>query len=81
MSAWLPPHPQPLANVDVEVWLHSSGKEAKFLENMGKQPLAHQLLQAYLEATLPKLAVLAEERSVVAVGPWVVISVGTGKAK
>jgi hypothetical protein len=77
----LPAHPQPLANVDVEVWLRSSGKEAKFLENLSKQPLAHQLLQAYLEATLPKLAVLAEERSVVAAGSWIVISVGSRKAK
>jgi hypothetical protein len=77
----LPPHPQPLANVDLEVWLHSSGKEAKFLENLSKQPLAHQLLQAYLEATLPKLAVLADDRSVVAAGPWVVISVGSRTPK
>jgi hypothetical protein len=77
----LPAHPQPLANVDVEVWLHSSGKEAKFLENLSKQPLAHQLVQAYLEATLPKLAALAEERSVVAAGSWVVISVGSRTAK
>jgi hypothetical protein len=77
----LPPHPQPLANVDIEVWLRSSGKEAKFLENMSNQPLAKQLLQAYLEATLPKLAVLAEDRSVVAAGPWIIISVGSAKAK
>jgi hypothetical protein len=77
----LPPHPQPLANVDLEVWLHSSGKEAKFLEDLSKKPLAKQLVQAYLEATLPKLAALAEERSVVAAGSWIVISVGSRKAK
>jgi hypothetical protein len=77
----IPPHPQPLANVDVEVWLHSSGKEAKFLENMSKQPLAQQLLKAYLEATLPKLAALAEEQAVTAAGPWVIISVGSKKVK
>jgi hypothetical protein len=77
----LPPHPQPLAEVDVEVWLRSSSKEAQFLENMSKQPLAHQLLQAYLVATLPRLAALADERSVVAAGPWVVISVASRKVK
>jgi hypothetical protein len=47
---------------------------------MSKQPLARQLVQRYLESTLPELAGLAEERSVDAVDSWVVIRIGAPKA-
>jgi len=43
--------------------------------------LARQLVQKYLESTLPRLAALAEERSVTAIGDWVVISVGSPAAQ
>jgi hypothetical protein len=77
----LPRHPKPLAVTHAEVWLHSTNKEAKFLETLSNQPLTQQLVQKYLESTLPRLAALAEEHSVAAVGSWVVISVGPRKPK
>ena len=77
----LPDVPGRVQDVRVEVWLRSTNKEARLLEGLSKRPLARQLVQKYLESSLPKLASLAEERSVVAVGSWVVISVGTPKAK
>ncbi len=77
----LPNNPKPLANAHAEVWLRTTSKEAKFLAKVSEQPLAHQLVQTYLESTLPRLAALAEEHTLVAIGPWIVISVGPGKAK
>jgi hypothetical protein len=43
-------------------------------------PLAKKLVQKYLEALLPELTALAENRSVDAVGEWLVISIGAPKA-
>jgi hypothetical protein len=77
----LPPNPKPLADAHLEVWLRSTGKEAKVLEQMSNKPLAKQLVRRYLESTLPRLAALAEEVSVVAIDSWVVISVGPRKTK
>jgi hypothetical protein len=58
------------------MWLRSTTKGAEALEKLTKQPLAKQLVQKYVEATLPELAALTEERSVTAIGPWIVISSG-----
>lgn len=65
-----------LEEVRLEVWLRSSDEEAKALADLSKQPLAKQLIQAYLVATLPELAALAEQRTIDAVGEWVVIRIG-----
>ena len=77
----LPKNPKPLADPHVEAWVHSTSKEAKFLESAGNQPLAQQLVQTYLKSTLPRLAALADEHSIAAVGEWIVISVGPRIAK
>jgi len=77
----LPENPNRLKNARLELWLHSSTKGAEAMAKLSKSPLAKQLIQRYLEATLPELAALAEERSVAAVGSWIVISIGPPKAK
>jgi hypothetical protein len=75
----LPENPGRLENTRLEIWLRATTKNAEALEKLSKQPLAKQLIQAYFQATLPELAALAEERSVTAVGPWVVICIGAPK--
>jgi hypothetical protein len=77
----LPENPAHLKDVRLEMWLHSTATEAQDLVKLSKQPLARQLVQRYVEATLPELAALAEERSLTSVGPWLVISIGAPKAK
>jgi hypothetical protein len=77
----LPENPGRLKDVRLELWLHSTAKEAQALVKLTKVPLAKKLVQKYLETTLPELAALAENRSVDAVGPWLVISIGAPKAK
>jgi hypothetical protein len=42
--------------------------------------LAKELVAKYLEAILPELAALSENRSVDSVGQWLVISIGAPKA-
>lgn len=64
------------ADVRMEAWLHTTGEEAKLLSDLSKQPLARQLVQKYLESTLPRLAALAEKRTVIGVNEWIVISIG-----
>jgi hypothetical protein len=76
----LPENPGRLKNVRLELWLRTTSKEAQDLAKLSQRPLAKALVQKYLEATLPELAALAEERSVNAVGPWLVISIGAAKA-
>jgi hypothetical protein len=76
----LPASPGKLKEVAMELWLHTTTKEAKDLAQMINRPLAKQLAQRYLESIMPELAALAEERSVDAVGSWLVISVGMPKA-
>jgi hypothetical protein len=76
----LPENPGRLENVRLELWLRTTSKEAQDLAKLSKQPLAKQLVQKYLESILPEIAALAEERTVTAVGPWLVISVGAAKA-
>ena len=75
----LPDLPSRTEDVRLEAWLHSTGEEAKLLAGLSKRPMARQLVQKYLESTLPRLAALAEERTVTAVEDWVVISVGPPK--
>jgi hypothetical protein len=75
----LPKHPKPPENTRMEIWLHSSNKGAEALAKISKSPLAKELLRAYMEATLPELAALTEDRSVAAVGPWIVITIGPPK--
>ena len=75
----IPEFPSNMKEVRLEAWLRSTTEEAKLLAEMSKRPLAKQLVQRYLETTLPELAALADERSVDAVDSWVVIRVGTSK--
>jgi hypothetical protein len=77
----LPENPGRLKDVRLELWLHSTAKEAQALVKLTKVPLAKKLVQKYLETVLPELAALAENRSVDSVGPWLVISIGAPKAK
>jgi hypothetical protein len=74
----LPEHPR-RPTTRLELWLHSSNKGADAAAKIAKSPLAHQLIDAYLEATLPELAALTDERSLVAVGSWIVITIGPPK--
>ena len=77
----LPENPARLKDVRVELWLHSNATEAKDLAKLSKEPLAKALVDKYVETTLPELAALAENKSVDAVGPWLVISIGAPKSK
>jgi hypothetical protein len=65
----------------MELWLHSTTSEARELAKLAKQPLAKALVNRYVETILPELAALTENRSVDAVGSWLVISFGAPKAK
>ncbi len=76
----LPKNPSQLEDVRLELWLRSTTAEAQALEKLTKRPLAKELVQKYLEATLPELAALSKERTVTAVGPWLVISIGAPEA-
>jgi len=75
----LPENPARLKDVRIELWLHSTATEAQDLVKLSKTPLAKSLIHKYLETVLPELAALAENRSLDAVGPWLVISVGAPK--
>jgi hypothetical protein len=77
----LPENPGHLKDVRLEMWLHSTAKEAQDLAKLSKQPLAKTLIHKYVETILPELAALTEDRSVDSVGPWLVISVGAPKGK
>jgi hypothetical protein len=77
----LPRNPGQLKDVRKELWLHSSAKEAQDLVKLSKNPLAKELIHRYVEATLPEMAALADNRSIDSVGPWLVISIGAPKAK
>jgi hypothetical protein len=76
----LPENPGRFEDTRLEVWLRATTRGAEALDKLTKQPLARQLVQKYLEATLPELAALAEERTVTAIGQWVVIGIGPPKA-
>jgi hypothetical protein len=76
----LPENPGGLKDVRLELWLHSTATEAQDLVKLSKQPLAKALIHKYVETILPELAALSENRSVDAVGPWLVISIGAPKA-
>ncbi len=76
----LPENPGRLKDVRMELWLQSTTTEAQALVKLTKLPLAKQLVAKYLEATLPNLAAMTDNRSVVSVGPWLVISIGAPKA-
>jgi hypothetical protein len=77
----LPENPARLKDVGLELWLHSTATEAQDLVKISKVPLAKALVDKYLETELPELAALGENRTLDAVGPWLVISVGGPKAK
>jgi hypothetical protein len=77
----LPENPGRLKDVRLELWLHSTATEAQDLVKLSKVPLAKNLVHKYLETVLPELAALAENRSLDAVGPWLVISIGAPKAQ
>jgi hypothetical protein len=77
----MPDNPGRLENTRLEVWLRATTKGGEALEKLSKQPLAKPLIQRYLEATLPELAAMTEERSVTFVNPWVVICIGKPKAE
>jgi hypothetical protein len=75
----LPENPKRSKNTRMELWLHSSDKGAEAAAKIAKSPLAHELIHAYIEATLPELAALTDDRSVAAVGSWIVITIGPPK--
>jgi hypothetical protein len=77
----LPENPGRLKDVRLELWLHSTTTEAQDLVKLSKQPLAKSLIHKYHETILPELSALAENRSLDAIGPWLVISIGAPKAK
>jgi hypothetical protein len=77
----LPENPGHLKDVRVELWLHSTAKEAEGLVKLSKNPLAKQLVQKYIETEFPELAALSENRSLDAVGEWLVLSIGAPKGK
>jgi hypothetical protein len=77
----LPENPAHLKDVRLELWLHSTATEAQDLVKLSKEPLAKALVQKYLETVFPELVALSENRSLDAVGPWLVISIGAPKAK
>lgn len=77
----LPANPKRPDNVRLELWLHTTTKDAKSLAKLANEPLAKQIVHGYLEATLPELAALTEERTVAAIGAWIVISIGPPKAE
>jgi hypothetical protein len=77
----LPDNPRRLENARLELWLRSTTEGARALEKLTRSPLAKQLIQRYLEVTLPELAALTDERSVTSVGQWLVISIGEPKAE
>jgi hypothetical protein len=77
----LPENPGGLKDVRLELWLHTTTKEAEDLAKLSKAPLARTLVRKYVETTLPELAGLAENRSLNAVGPWLVISIGAPTVK
>jgi hypothetical protein len=77
----LPENPAHLKDVRLEMWVHSTTKEAQDLAKLANEPLAKALMHKYVETILPEVAALAEDRSIDAVGPWLVISVGAPKAK
>jgi hypothetical protein len=79
-SVVLPALPGRSENTRMEIWLRSSNKGAEALARISKSPLAKGLVQTYLQATLPELAALTEDRSVTAVGPWIVILIGPPKS-
>jgi hypothetical protein len=76
----LPENPGRLKDVRLELWLHSTATEAQDLVKLSKLPLAKTLVHKYLETVLPELAALTDNRSLDAVGPWLVISIGAPKA-
>lgn len=72
----LPSIPSELDEIQLEVWLRSTDEEARALADLSRQPLAKQLAQRYLEATLPEIAALAKERTLQAADDWLVIRIG-----
>ncbi len=68
-----------MAEVRVEAWLQSTNDEAEMLAQLSQQPLAKQLVAAYLKSTLPELAAVGDTITVDAVGTWVLIRVGNDK--
>jgi hypothetical protein len=77
----LPDHPLRPRDVRMEMWVRSTTTEAQDLEKISKLPLAKALVDKYIETQLPELAALGENRSLDAVGSWLVISVGGSKPK
>jgi len=77
----MPDNPGRLPDTRMEIWLRATTKGGEALEKLSKQPLAKPLIQRYIEATLPELAALTEERTVTFVAPWVVICIGKPKAE
>jgi hypothetical protein len=77
----LPENPAQLKDVRLELWLHSTATEARDLAKLSKVPLAKALVHKYLETEFPELAALSNNRSLDAVGPWLVLSIGAPKSR
>ena len=76
----LPENPGRHKDIRLELWLKSTTTEAQALAKLSKAPLAKELVSKYLEALVPELAALTDNRFVDSVGPWLVISIGRPKA-
>jgi hypothetical protein len=76
----LPANPANLKDARLVLWLHSTTTEAQDLVKLSKVPLAKALVHKYLETVFPELAAFSDSRSLDAVGPWLVISIGAPKA-
>jgi hypothetical protein len=77
----LPENPAQLKDVRIELWLRSTATEAQDLVKLSKQALAKALVHKYIETVFPELAALSENRSLDAVGPWLVLSIGAPKGE
>jgi hypothetical protein len=76
----LPENPGRHKDIRLELWLKSTTTEAQALAKLSKTPLAKELVSKYLEALVPELAALTDNRFVDSVGSWLVISIGRPKA-
>jgi hypothetical protein len=76
----LPENPAHMTDDRLELWIHSTTTEAQDLVKLSKEPLIKNFLNKYLETVFPELAALTENHSLVAVGPWLVVSIGAPKA-
>ena len=67
--------------INIEVWLRSTSDEAASIARLSELPLARELIDQYIETTLPELRLLGEEYSIEAAGDWLAIRFASGNTK